>query len=588
MTLVDIKELKVSFAQHGGTIDAIRSVSLRVEEGESLGIVGESGSGKSVTCMALLRLLPPSAKITAKTMILDDVDVLDANARTLSTLRGRSAAMIFQDPMTAFDPVFTIGHQIFETIRTHRQTTKRDALAEAEQLLRRVEIPNAGDVLNYFPHQLSGGMLQRAMIAMALSCRPKLLIADEPTTALDVTIQAQILQLIKELQAEYGMALVMITHDLGVIAETVDRVVVMYGGQVMEEGPVQQIFDAPRHGYTRQLLASLTAGAAKADTPAPADRTPALELRKLSKIYQIRRQGRIFASYTDHHAVREVSLILPRNKIVGLVGESGSGKSTTGMMAMRLIPPSGGEILVDGTNVASHDPAAVLNFRRQVQVVFQDSYSALDPMMTLTQIIAEPLHIHGLGNPKQQAEAALDWLEKVGLDRSFGQRYPHELSGGQRQRVAIARALILKPSVLVADEPTSALDVTVKAQIIGLLKKLQEDMGLSILFISHDLSVVRSLTDTVVVMYRGRVVEQAPTAALFENARHPYTRALLDAIPATNPRLRRQRSFIKTNDMDAATPRLSAASLGLSATATDLPQLVSVAPGHLVEAIVTP
>jgi len=588
MTLVDIKELKVSFAQHGGTIDAIRSVSLRVEEGESLGIVGESGSGKSVTCMALLRLLPPSAKITAKTMILDDVDVLDANARTLSTLRGRSAAMIFQDPMTAFDPVFTIGHQIVETIRTHRQTTKRDALAEAEQLLRRVEIPNAGDVLNYFPHQLSGGMLQRAMIAMALSCRPKLLIADEPTTALDVTIQAQILQLIKELQAEYGMALVMITHDLGVIAETVDRVVVMYGGQVMEEGPVQQIFDAPRHGYTRQLLASLTAGVAKADAPAPADRAPALELRKLSKIYQIRRQGRIFASYTDHHAVREVSLILPRNKIVGLVGESGSGKSTTGMMAMRLVPQSGGEILVDGTNVASHDPAAVLNFRRQVQVVFQDSYSALDPMMTLTQIIAEPLHIHGLGSPKQQAEAALNWLEKVGLDRSFGQRYPHELSGGQRQRVAIARALILKPSVLVADEPTSALDVTVKAQIIGLLKKLQEDMGLSILFISHDLSVVRSLTDTVVVMYRGRVVEQAPTAALFENARHPYTRALLDAIPATNPRLRRQRSFIKTNDMDAATPRLSAASLALSATATDLPQLVSVAPGHLVEAIVTP
>jgi len=587
MTLVDIKELKVSFSQHGGTIDAIRSVSLRVEEGESLGIVGESGSGKSVTCMALMRLLPASAKVTAKTMVLDDVDVLGANRRTMSSLRGRSAAMIFQDPMTAFDPVFTIGHQIVETIRTHRQASKREALAEAEQLLRRVEIPNAGDVLNYYPHQLSGGMLQRAMIAMALSCRPKLLIADEPTTALDVTIQAQILQLIKELQAEFGMALVMITHDLGVIAETVDRVVVMYGGKVMEEGPVQQIFDAPKHSYTQQLLKSLTVGVAKSDGAEAAAVAPALELRDLSKVYQIKRPGRIFSTFVDHHAVRDVSLVLPRNKIVGLVGESGSGKSTTGMMAMRLITPTSGEILVDGTNVTSHDAAAVQNFRRQVQVVFQDSYSALDPMMTLTQIIAEPLHIHGLMSLKQQSETALDWLEKVGLDRSFGQRYPHELSGGQRQRVAIARALILRPSVLVADEPTSALDVTVKAQIIGLLKKLQEEMGLSILFISHDLSVVRSLTDTVVVMYRGRVVEQAPTAALFADARHPYTRALLDAIPATNPRNRRQRTFIKMGDMDSVTPRLSAATLAGTPTPADLPQLVSVAPGHLVEAIVT-
>ncbi len=588
MVLAEIKGLRVGFSQHGGTIDAVRGVSFSINEGESLGIVGESGSGKSVTCMALLRLLPSTAKVTADSMILDGIDVLKADKQTLSSLRGRSAAMIFQDPMTAFDPVFTIGHQIVETIRTHRRVSRREALAEAENLLTRVEIGNAKDVLGYYPHQLSGGMLQRAMIAMALSCRPKLLIADEPTTALDVTIQAQILQLIKQLQAEFGMALIMITHDLGVIAETVDRVVVMYGGRVMEEGPVEQIFDAPRHSYTQQLLASLTAGASK---PPPEDDAtefaPALELRDLSKVYKLRRSGRIFHSYFDQHAVRGVSLTLPRNSIVGLVGESGSGKTTTGMMALRLTEPTSGSILVDGADISALDTAALKPYRRRMQVVFQDSYSVLDPMMTLAEIIAEPLHIHGVTPGRQQIELALDWLEKVGLDRSFGQRYPHELSGGQRQRVAIARALILEPSVLIADEPTSALDVSVKAQIIGLLKDLQRQMGLSILFISHDLSVVRSLTDTVMVMYRGRVVEQAPTASLFANPQHPYTRALLDAIPATNPRDRRERKFLKPAEIEAAMPRLARSTLTDGPSPADAPQLVSIAPGHLVEAIVT-
>jgi peptide/nickel transport system ATP-binding protein/glutathione transport system ATP-binding protein len=588
MTLVDIKGLKVSFAQHGGMVDAVRGVSLQVSEGESLGIVGESGSGKSVTCMALLRLLGGNARISADIMMLDGVDVLGADARALSALRGKSAAMIFQDPMTAFDPVFTIGHQIAETIRTHRRASRREALAEAEQLLRRVEIKNAADVLSYYPHQLSGGMLQRAMIAMALSCRPRLLIADEPTTALDVTIQAQILQLIKQLQAELGMALIMITHDLGVIAETVDRVVVMHGGEVKEEGPVQQIFDAPRHSYTQTLLGSLAAGAGKPAEPPREPVTPVLELRDLSKVYSLKRRGRLFHSYVDFHAVRAVNLTVPRNRIVGLVGESGSGKTTTGMMAMRLTEPSGGQIVVDGADISGLSPAALKAFRRRMQVVFQDSYSALDPMMTLSQIIAEPLHIHGVGGARQQTEAALGWLEKVGLDRSFGNRYPHELSGGQRQRVAIARALILGPSVLVADEPTSALDVTVKAQIIGLLRQLQQEMGLSMLFISHDLSVVRSLTDTVVVMYRGRVVEQAPTATIFSDARHPYTRALLDAIPVTNPRDRRQRTFLSAEDIEQATPRYGRASLAGMPTPGGAPQLVGVAPGHLVEAIVTP
>jgi peptide/nickel transport system ATP-binding protein/glutathione transport system ATP-binding protein len=587
MRLVDIKGLKVDFAQHGSDVQAVRGISLHVDEGESLGIVGESGSGKSVTFLALLRLLGATARVTAEQMSLDGVEVLRADRRTLSAMRGSAAAMVFQDPMTAFDPVFTIGHQIVETIRTHRRVSRREAMAEAEHLLRRVEIGNAADVLGYYPYQMSGGMLQRAMIAMALSCRPKLLIADEPTTALDVTIQAQILQLIKALQAEFNMALVMITHDLGVIAETVDRVVVMYGGRVMEQGPVQQIFDAPAHSYTQSLLQSLRAGETRQERNIEAAATSALELRGLSKTYQVKRRGRIFHSEIDVHAVRDVSLVLPQRSIVGLVGESGSGKSTTGMLAMRLIDPTGGQVFVNGDEISRLGPASLKSFRRQMQMVFQDSYSALDPMMTLSQIIAEPLHIHGLMTSRQQTQLALDWLEKVGLDRNFGQRYPHELSGGQRQRVAIARALILGPKVLVADEPTSALDVTVKAQVLGLLKKLQQEMGLSMLFISHDLSVVRSLTDTVVVMYRGRVVEQAPTATLFARPQHPYTRALLDAIPATNPRERRQRTFLKAVQIDEATPRYTRADIAEDCMPGNLPQLVSIAPGHRVEAIVT-
>ena len=584
MPLVEIQDLKVSFSQYGGQIDAVRGVSFSLQEGESLGIVGESGSGKSVSCSALLRLLPPTATVSATTIKIDGIDVLKAGKEDLARLRGRSAAMIFQDPMTAFDPVFTIGHQIAETIQSHRKVSRRDARAEAEQLLLRVEIKNARDILDYYPHQLSGGMLQRAMIAMALSCRPKVLIADEPTTALDVTIQAQILQLIKKVQAEFGMALIMITHDLGVIAETVDRVLVMYGGEVMEEGPVQQIFDAPQHAYTKALLASLNTSfePSRGDDTATA---PALELRGLAKAYRIKRRKGLFNTYGDFHAVRPVDIVLPRNKIVGLVGESGSGKTTTGMMAMRLTDASAGQILVDGTDISGLGAEQLKSFRRRMQIVFQDSYSALDPMMTLTQIIAEPLHIHGVGTTREQTEKALGWLERVGLPRSFGNRYAHELSGGQRQRVAIARALILGPTVLVADEPTSALDVTVKAQIIGLLKELQAEMGLSILFISHDLSTVKSLTDSVVVMYRGRVVEEAPTARIFSDPQHPYTRALLDAIPATNPRDKRERTFLAAEQLEAATPRYTVIQTGLAPNAT--PRLITIAPNHRVEAIVT-
>ncbi|ODT73270.1 MAG: hypothetical protein ABS75_00910 [Pelagibacterium sp. SCN 63-23] len=584
MPLVEIEGLRISFRQYGGKVDAVRHVSFSVSEGESVGIVGESGSGKSVSCSALLRLLPSTAEVEATTLRLDGVDVLKANKEDLARLRGRSAAMIFQDPMTAFDPVFTIGHQIAETIQAHRKVGKREARAEAEQLLRRVEIKNAADILGYYPHQLSGGMLQRAMIAMALSCRPKLLIADEPTTALDVTIQAQILQLIKKVQAEFGMALIMITHDLGVIAETVDRVVVMYGGEIMEEGAVTDVFEAPQHNYTKTLLASLHSRF-EPSKGAPDTVAPALELRGLAKSYHTRRRSGLRVVQGQFQAVQTVDVVLPRNRIVALVGESGSGKTTTGLMAMRLTEPSRGQILVDGTDISGLDAAALVPFRRRMQIVFQDSYSALDPMMTLVQLIAEPLHIHGLGTPREQTEKALDWLERVGLPRNFGSRYAHELSGGQRQRIAIARALILEPTVLVADEPTSALDVTVKAQIINLLKQLQAELGLSILFISHDLSTVKSLTDSVVVMYRGRVVEEAPTERLFVEPLHPYTRALLDAIPATNPREKRLRTFLSADEIKARTPRYTAIQTGSAPNAD--PQLVTIAPGHRVEAIVT-
>ncbi|QQA44235.1 ABC transporter ATP-binding protein [Pelagovum pacificum] len=583
MPLVEIEDLRVSFRQYGGAVDAVRGVSFTLEDGESLGIVGESGSGKSVSCSALLRLLPGTAEVTAAKLKLDGIDVAKARRDDLTRLRGKSAAMIFQDPMSAFDPVFTIGHQICETIMAHRNVSRRAALNEAEELLLRVEIKNARDVLNYYPHQLSGGMLQRAMIAMALSCRPKVLIADEPTTALDVTIQAQILQLIKKVQAEFGMALIMITHDLGVIAETVDRVLVMYRGEVMEQGEVQQIFDAPRHEYTKQLLASLHASFEPSREAA--DDTPALELRELAKTYIVRRRSGLRVRHVDFQAVDGVSLALPKNRILAVVGESGSGKTTTGMMAMRLTDVTRGQILVDGTDISTLSREALKPWRKRMQIVFQDSYSALDPMMTLTQIIAEPLHIHGMGTAREQQEKALEWLERVGLDRSFASRYPHELSGGQRQRVAIARALILGPDVLVADEPTSALDVTVKAQIIGLLKRLQAEMGLSMLFISHDLSTVKSLTDSVVVMYRGRVVEEAPTERIFADPRHPYTRALLAAVPATNPRDKRERTFLSADEILAGIPRMGAAEAGTAAN--DAPQLVTVAPGHRVETYVT-
>ena len=538
-----------------------------------------------MSCLALLRLLGPRAQVTADRLEVAGQDVLAASPKAMTEIRGRSAAMIFQDPMTAFDPMFTIGHQIVETIRTHRPASRSDARSEAANLLALVEIADAAHVLNQYPHQLSGGMLQRAMIAMALSCRPKLLIADEPTTALDVTIQAQILQLIKNLQGELGMGLIMVTHDLGVVAETADRVLVMKDGQVMEEGPVDRIFDAPAHRYTKSLLDSITPAISER-RPEPASEATAVTIRDLCKSYSLKKRTRWRTEYVPRQVVADVNLKIPEGGIVGLIGESGSGKSTTALLAMRLVEPTAGQVLVKGKDIASLAGNDLKAARQLMQIVFQDSYSALDPMMTLAQIVAEPLHIHGLMPRREQLSCALGWLERVGLDRSFGARYPHELSGGQRQRVAIARALILSPRILIADEPTSALDVTVKAQIIDLLKRLQREMELSILFISHDLGVVRSLTDSVAVMYKGRIVEQAPTEALFVHPAHPYTRALLDAIPASHPRLRRERRFLNAGEIEADIPRQLLRPGGANPGASWLRELITISPGHMVETYV--
>ena len=559
MRLVEIDDLQVTFSQHDGLVQAVRGVSLHLEAGESLGIVGESGSGKSVTCSALLRLLrEPPAKIAARAMKLGDTDMLGASRQEISAVRGRVAAMVFQDPMTSLDPVFTIGHQIAETIMTHRKVGRKQALAQALEALRRVEIKNADVVLKYYPHQLSGGMLQRVMIAMALSCEPDVLIADEPTTALDVTIQGQILDLIKELQQETGMAVLFVTHDMGVVAEMADRTLVMYRGDRIESGSTAEIFHAGKQPYTRALLAAvprlgsmtgrawplpfprvdMTSGAVTelpeiAGTIA-ADRPPVLSVRNLVTRFPVGSDliGRPTGAV---HAVQDVSFDLFQGETLSIVGESGCGKSTTGRSVMRLIEPNAGSITLNGENVLSLKGSNLRRMRRSIQMIFQDPFSSLNPTMTIGDAVAEPLVKHGIVAGREARGKAADLLEKVGLDRSMLNRYPHEFSGGQRQRVAIARVLGLTPKVIVADESVSALDVSIKAQVCNLLMELQEQFGISYLFISHDMAVVERVSHRVAVMYLGEIVEIGPREAIFSAPRHPYTKKLLAAVPVADP-----------------------------------------------------
>ncbi|AKQ60577.1 glutathione ABC transporter, ATP-binding protein GsiA [Bordetella hinzii 5132] len=573
--VVQVDGLTVRFKTPTRTVEAVRDVSFHVNRGETLAIVGESGSGKSVTSLALMRLVEyGGGKIASGDMRLrrrngEVLDLARAEERVLEKVRGADVAMIFQEPMTSLNPSFTAGFQIAEALRLHQGLDAGAARAEALRMLERVRIPEARAILDRYPHQLSGGMRQRVMIAMALSCKPQLLIADEPTTALDVTIQAQILQLIRQLQEEMDMGVIFITHDMGVVAEVADRVLVMYRGDKVEEGGSDEIFAHPRHAYTRALLSAVPRlGAMQGtdlpkpfpllrvddDAAAPAepaaadtvrrDQGPVLKVRDLITRFDIR--GGVFGGVQKRvHAVEKVSFDLYPGETLSLVGESGCGKTTTGRSLLQLVKSQGGSIEFDGRDIGTLRGAAMQTLRQHIQFIFQDPFASLDPRMTVGDSIMEPLLIHKAARGKA-AEERVRWLmDKCGLLPDMVDRYPHEFSGGQRQRICIARALALNPKVVIADESVSALDVSIQAQIVNLLLDLQRDLGVSFLFISHDMAVVERVSHRVAVMYLGQIVEIGPRRAIFENPQHPYTKKLMAAVPIADPRRRhRQRSLL--------------------------------------------
>ena len=571
--VLSVENLNVTFRQDGQPVRAVHQLSFHLNRGETLAIVGESGSGKSVTALALMRLLEQSgSQVNMDSLLLrrrnrEVIDLQEQTPAQMRSVRGADIAMIFQEPMTSLNPVFTIGEQIAESIRLHQGLGREEALAEAKKMLDKVRIPEAQAMLSRYPHQLSGGMRQRVMIAMALSCRPAVLIADEPTTALDVTIQAQILQLIDVLQKEMSMGVIFITHDMGVVAEIADRVLVMHQGEVVESGLVDEIFTVPQHPYTRRLLAAVPRlGAMRGsdypksfpDFNAPesepqqqdtvVEGKPILKVRNLVARFPLR--GGILNRVTrEVHAVENVSFDLWPGETLALVGESGSGKSTTGRALLRLVESQSGTITFNGERIDTLSAHQLQPLRRDIQFIFQDPYASLDPRHTVGFSIMEPLRIHGAlqGEALQQR---VEWLlQRVGLQPEHAWRYPHEFSGGQRQRICIARALALNPKVVIADESVSALDVSIRAQIINLLLSLQREMGIAFLFISHDMAVVERISHRVAVMYRGRIVEIGPRRAVFENPQHPYTRKLLAAVPVADPAHRRPQRVLLSDDL---------------------------------------
>ncbi|GAB1385339.1 dipeptide ABC transporter ATP-binding protein [Melaminivora sp.] len=601
--VLEARDLSVRFASSERTVDAVRQLSFHVDRGETLAIVGESGSGKSVTSLALMRLVEHGGgKIVGGSALLrrrngQVLDVASASQAQMRDLRGADVAMIFQEPMTSLNPVFTAGEQIAESIRVHQGMDRAGARAEALRMLELVRIPEARNVLDRFPHQLSGGMRQRVMIAMALSCKPQLLIADEPTTALDVTIQAQILQLIRQLQDDMHMGVIFITHDMGVVAEVADRVLVMYRGDKVEEGASDQLFAAPQHAYTRALLSAvpklgamqgtdlprqfdllrpdgsmLTGQSAPTDTRR-ADAQPILRVHNLVTRFDLR-SGLMNRVTRRVHAVEQVSFDLYPGETLALVGESGCGKSTTGRSLLRLVESQSGAIEFGGQNILHLPRSQVQALRRDIQFIFQDPFASLDPRLTVGFSIMEPLLVHGVGT-REEAQARVDWLlEKVGLPREHAQRYPHEFSGGQRQRIAIARALALNPKVVVADESVSALDVSIQAQIVNLMLDLQRELGVAFLFISHDMAVVERISHRVAVMYLGKIVEIGPRRAIFENPQHPYTRKLMAAVPMADP----ARRHLKRTLLEGEIP----SPIRAVGDEPVIPPLREVAPGHFV------
>ena len=613
--LLDIRDLHTDIEIRSGVVHALSGVDLHVNPGETLGIVGESGSGKTMTALSLMGLLPQGGRVSSGQIILDGQDLTKLPLKDKRKLRGTKVGMIFQDPLTSLNPTMKIGLQVCEPLRVHEGLSKKEALERAVEILRRVGMPRPEVVINNYPHQLSGGMRQRVMIAMALVCKPRILIADEPTTALDVTTQMQILDLIDELRDEYQMGVILITHDLGVVAGHTDRVAVMYAGRIVETAPTKTLFTEPKHRYTSSLMAALPERAlaagtklfsipgappsltnlpvgcrfaarclwatdecragypdlsgddahtfscfhpvqegdespaalqAKLDTQKNGDEAGAqqaplvssevlLDVKEASREYESAGSGFFKRDKGVVSAVDRVSITVKKGETYGLVGESGCGKSTMGRLIAGLERPSSGAIKLDGRDLATLKGRDAVTIHRDVQMMFQDSYAAMDPRMRIDQILAEPMSIQKTGNARQIAERIMEIIEQVGLTEEILDRYPHEFSGGQLQRIGFARSLTLAPDLIVADEPVSALDVSVQAQVLNLMKDLQAELGLSYLFISHDLAVVQYMADRIGVMYLGRIVEEGPAKEVVENPKHPYTKALIDSIPVPDP-----------------------------------------------------
>lgn len=534
--LLSVRDLTVSVKDRGVVRPLVAGLSFDLHAGETLAIAGESGSGKSITSLALIGLLPNNVSVTQGKAILDGTDLPTLPEAQMRNWRGARVAMIFQEPMTSLNPVHTIGSQIVEAIRAHESVSLSAARATAVESLRKVRIPEPERRMKQYPHELSGGMRQRVMIAMALALRPSLLIADEPTTALDVTVQREVLDLLRDLQAETGTAIILITHDMGVVAECADRVVVMRHGRMVETALVQTMFAAPVQNYTRDLLAAvprLGTGAARAKPMPPASRIPVAELVDAQVHFDI---GMNFFGRPTHrvHAVEGVSFEIRPGETFGLVGESGCGKSTIAKALAGLVPHQG-HIAVDGKALRSLSHQAKRDICRNIQMVFQDPMAALDPRMTVGDAVGEPLVIHGIGTASERHARVADLFTRVGLSPDQMNRYPHEFSGGQRQRICIARALALKPKLIICDESVSALDVSVQAQVLELLEELQSEIGVSYLFISHDMAVVENVVDRLAVMYLGQIVECGTRDQVFGNPRHSYTKRLLDAVPIPDP-----------------------------------------------------
>ncbi len=616
--LLQVKDLKIAFQLPEGRLEAVRGVSFRVAPGATVALVGESGSGKSVVSQAITGILPKSARIDAGEIRFADperkgeaVDIaaLRPNSPAMRAIRGRRISIIFQEPMTSLSPVHTIGDQVGEALHLHRKLSAPEGREITRDMLRLVGFPDPQKALRTYPFELSGGLRQRAMIAMALVCHPALLIADEPTTALDVTIQALILKLLKDLQAELGMAVLMITHDLGVVANVAEEVVVMYHGEVMERGALEDIFRDPRHPYLQALLRAVPRFgmkpgerlkpireithepggallAAKNPWPEGADAAgPLLRVEGISKGFSIRKSG-LFASKAGDWllAVDDVGFSIKRGECLGLVGESGCGKTTLSKIIMRALTPDAGSVSFNdrGTtrDVLALKGEELTRFRQRIQFIFQDPFGSLNPRMTVYDIISEPLIIHRVGDAASRAEMVKELMRVVGLDVRHLKRYPHSFSGGQRQRIGIARALALLPDLLICDEPVSALDVSIQAQILNLLKDLKQELGLTYLFVSHNLAVVDYIADRIAVMCRGRLVEVAPRALLFSDPLHPYTRALVSAVP--EPSLEHRLDFRALMEGRASEP--SAWPKPFTVDGTSRLQLVDLGGGHFVRA----